>query len=290
MKNLSSFRSLSTYITVVAVVVLLTSTLLANTGSSKIILGWFSSWHTGRWSLDLLAGRAVSWVCSARSMLKSPDPQESTSRLRTKQNNKDLARDELLSSSSTLMLEDFSSPQHSWKVLNDPVMGGRSHATFTVTEGTAAVFEGYVAIVPFLRAPGFVQAVSTSSSFPDVSNCQAMQLQLRTKNETYYGGYRMSFGKDRAPHGKFYARGYKADFAVAPSSDFANITLPFRSFTDYWDDATGDAIVTCAENPAYCPTQHALQYLDNLAIWGEGVEGNIYLEVRSIQAIGCASS
>jgi len=42
----------------------------------------------------------------------------------------------------------------SWKAMNDPVMGGKSKASFTVA-GNAGVFDGAVAIVPALQAPGF---------------------------------------------------------------------------------------------------------------------------------------
>jgi hypothetical protein len=30
------------------------------------------------------------------------------------------------------------------------------------------------------------------------------------------------------------------------------VTLPLSGFTDYWDDATGEAIKTCQENKIYC--------------------------------------
>ena len=37
------------------------------------------------------------------------------------------------------------------------------------------------------------------------------------------------------------------------------VTIPFDSFTDYWDDATGEPIKTCAANPEFCPDEAALQ-------------------------------
>ena len=30
------------------------------------------------------------------------------------------------------------------------------------------------------------------------------------------------------------------------------MTLPLSGFSDYWDDATGEAIKTCQENKIYC--------------------------------------
>jgi hypothetical protein len=66
--------------------------------------------------------------------------------------------------------------------------------------------------------------------------------------------------------------------------------LPFDSFSNYWDDATGDTIVTCHEDSTYCPTTKSLQNLERLTVWGEGVGGTVSLEIQSISAVGCASS
>ena len=43
-----------------------------------------------------------------------------------------------------------------WAPANDPVMGGRSTSTFKVdADRKLGVWDGSVAIVPFLKAPGF---------------------------------------------------------------------------------------------------------------------------------------
>jgi len=47
-----------------------------------------------------------------------------------------------------------------WKQQNDPVMGGKSSGTFSITDGVG-VMDGTVAIVPSLSAPGFIQAFTT---------------------------------------------------------------------------------------------------------------------------------
>merc|ERR1712187_495610 len=54
----------------------------------------------------------------------------------------------------------------SWRAMNDPVMGGKSKATFTV-DSNAGVFDGAVAIVPSLQAPDFCTMESPRGSFPD---------------------------------------------------------------------------------------------------------------------------
>ena len=46
---------------------------------------------------------------------------------------------------------------HTWTALNDPVMGGKSHSTVSVSDGVLK-FVGTCAIVPSLGAPGFITA------------------------------------------------------------------------------------------------------------------------------------
>merc|ERR1711862_647018 len=65
------------------------------------------------------------------------------------------------------------------------------------------------------------------------------------------------------------------------------IRLPFESFTDKWDAGTGEAVVTCAENKEYCPDANDKANLYSIAVWGEGVEGEVDLQIQSIAAYGC---
>lgn len=184
-----------------------------------------------------------------------------------------------------IVLESFDHPQHEWKEMNDPVMGGQSTGTFVMENGTA-VFAGSVVDVPFLHAPGFLQARTVDSvPFPDVSHCQA--LELIGRSATHYTGYRVSFGTAHAPGGKFFAYGYKATVKV--SDEWTSLVIPFDNFTDFWDDATGDPIHTCAENALYCPDVATLRNLHRLAVWAEGVAGEVHWEIQSIAAVGCAS-
>ena len=44
---------------------------------------------------------------------------------------------------TTILLESFDNPKHAWKEMNDPVMGGRSTGTFTITDNVGR-FEGEV--------------------------------------------------------------------------------------------------------------------------------------------------
>jgi hypothetical protein len=187
-----------------------------------------------------------------------------------------------------ILLESFDNPRHAWQQMNDPVMGGRSTGTFTVQDGVG-IFEGEVVDVPFLHAPGFIQARTKKGKhdvfFPDVSSCSALQLVV--KSNTAYDGYRVSFGNAHPKGGKRYAYGYKANMEV-PTSDFGKVVIPFDDFTDFWNDATGDAIHTCHENPLYCPDEMTLKDMQIMTIWAEGVAGKVSLEIQSISAVGCA--
>jgi hypothetical protein len=43
-----------------------------------------------------------------------------------------------------------------------------------------------------------------------------------------------------------------------------------QDFTDKWDDATGKAITTCAENKRYCPSEQWLRSPRTFSLWAEG--------------------
>lgn len=63
--------------------------------------------------------------------------------------------------------------------------------------------------------------------------------------------------------------------------------MSFKNFTDDWNDATGNAVKTCASNKFYCPDQKTLTDFKTMSIWAEGVEGDIQLEVQSISGYNC---
>ena len=165
-------------------------------------------------------------------------------------------------------------------------MGGKSTGTFTIEDGLGK-FQGEVVDVPFLQAPGFIQTRTTNGNFPDVSKCTS--LQITAKSNTDYQGYRISFGNAHPSGGKFFAYGYKSNLQNVPTDDFGDVTIPFTEFTDFWDDATGDPIHTCQENSSYCPDELTLRNMRRIAVWGEGIAGTVDLEIKSIQAVGCAA-
>mmetsp|Transcript_30536 Transcript_30536/g.34819 ORF Transcript_30536/g.34819 Transcript_30536/m.34819 type:complete len:297 (-) Transcript_30536:220-1110(-) len=194
--------------------------------------------------------------------------------------------------SKTIVVEDFSNPTNKWKTLNDPVMGGKSYSSLSI-DGGVAKFTGKCAIVPSLQAPGFItmetggQFGERAAKIPDVSTCSGFEFQLKTNTD--YAGYRVSFGKAHPKGGRF-AYGYKAPLPmdILPSvGEFGSVTIPFNQFSDKWDDATGEILVTCADDPQYCPSSKWLKSMETISFWGEGVEGMVDLEIQSISAIGC---
>merc|ERR1740117_2732240 len=146
--------------------------------------------------------------------------------------------------------------------------------------------EGTCAIIPRLKVPGFIKAV-TSGTYADISSCTGIELEVRSDVE--YAGYRFNFGSDKSSCGKFFARGYKADF-TAPVGSFGKVQIPFNKFTNCWDDGSGAAIVTCADDSSKCPTESRLQDLQTLSVWAEGFEGTVKLDLKSVGTYGCGAA
>jgi len=121
-------------------------------------------------------------------------------------------------------------------------------------------------------------------TYPDVSCCDSLKLTVMGMEE--YTGYRVSFGTRRSKSG-FFAQGFKADFDLPSVGEYGDVIIPFNMFSVEWDEATGDQIITCADDPTVCPDMETLQNMKTIAIWGEGVGGEINLHVKSISAVGC---
>jgi len=206
------------------------------------------------------------------------------------ENNEDVGMSTQLTCSSDsvgdeIIIESFSSPSLSWMTMNDPVMGGESYSDMKMEDDTA-IFSGEVKDVPFLGVPGFIQMEARGGAYPDVSCCEYLKLDVMGMEE--YEGYRVSFGTRRAKSGVF-ATGFKADFD-APTGEFGHVIIPFNMFSVEWDEATGDQIITCEEDPTVCPDEETLRNMQTIALWGEGVGGMVNLHVKSISAVGCDSS
>jgi hypothetical protein len=172
---------------------------------------------------------------------------------------------------------------HTWRANNDPVMGGQSYST-VVVQNNMLNFTGACKIVPKLKAPGFITAESSDkTAWPDVSQCEG--LKIVHKSDTDYAGFRLQFGRKHVI-GTQFANGFKSQFSPSVGTVGA-VQIPFKNFTDDWNDATGAPIHTCEEDKRYCPDKKTLENLQVLAFWAEGVEGDIHLEVSSVSGYGC---
>ena len=73
-------------------------------------------------------------------------------------------------------------------------------------------------------------------------------MAITAKAATSYAGYRVSFGHAHPILGKFFAYGYKSHFSPTVGS-VGSVSVPFKNFTDFWDDATGEPIHTVRGSP-----------------------------------------
>eukprot|EP01083_Nonionella_stella_P096588 271573_1 len=84
-----------------------------------------------------------------------------------------------------------------------------------------------------------------------------------------------------------FVRGYKAPIKTGKSKSFQTIEVPFEDFSDNWDPKTGEIVVKCKENSKHCPDEATLRYMTTFSIMGEGEDGEVHVEVMSIDATDC---
>merc|ERR1712048_1037175 len=144
-----------------------------------------------------------------------------------------------------------------FKILNDPVMGGKSTGTWSLGSGFG-ILDGEVVDVPSLSAPGFIKAAG-DGTFPDFA-CA--------------GGGGLPFSRGC----------YKEKFSVPAGSDFVDVKIPFNTFSDKWSSATGEHTAECADDSSTCLTAAKLSKIRRVEFWGEGANGKLHLEVQSVSA------
>merc|ERR1712004_530414 len=78
-----------------------------------------------------------------------------------------------------------------FKILNDPVMGGKSTGTWSLGNGFG-ILDGEVVDVPSLSAPGFIKAAG-DGTFPDISSFIDGSLVLSVRSSTpEFAGFRVT--------------------------------------------------------------------------------------------------
>merc|ERR1711998_709703 len=218
-------------------------------------------------------------------------------RMRVQQDdcNYDVGSELSLASRTATSLVTFDGAEGStfdFEALNDPVMGGKSTGTWTLSSG-AGVLDGEVVNVPSLSAPGFIKA-SADSTFPDVSSASGGSLVLTVRSSTpEYAGFRVTFVSGATSPAFACSAGgalplsrgcFKAKFSVPAGSDFTKIKIPFTDFSDKWSSATGEQTTTCAQSADVCPTASKLSKISRVEFWGEGANGKLHLDVQSVMA------
>jgi len=198
---------------------------------------------------------------------------------------------------SVVTFNGASGTTFSFKELNDPVMGGKSTGTWSVAKGYG-IFDGSVVDVPSLKAPGFIKAAA-DGTFPDLSSAGADgALVLKVRSTTpEYRGFRVTLASGTvapsyscAGGGSIpFSRGcFKATFNVSAGSDFAEVVVPFTSFSDQWSPATGESTKTCADDSSACLTARRLKGIKRVELWAEGVKGKVHLEIAAMSARGAS--
>lgn len=167
-----------------------------------------------------------------------------------------------------------------FKEVDDPVMGGQSHGSFT-NEGDCGLFAGQVKNVTFLNAPGFCNIQMFPGVLHNLDLSEYVTADLA-------GGIRLKVAYAQQPGDKPFAKyrfglsaanipkhggqahelegQYKGNFVVKPTNTFVKqpssmlrgqasasapqpaamggacqiITIPFSAFSSDWSDFTGD--------------------------------------------------
>jgi len=174
-------------------------------------------------------------------------------------------------------------------------MGGLSTSSWAV-HGAVAVWNGTVKVVPSLRAPGFCTAATwdgmgITARFPDVSAFTHLLLRVRSRTAAY-AGFKVSFAANTL-NPQF--KSFKADFALAPTSDWQLVAIPFvPGFSNDWSpydgecggkDPTGRTHECCSkESPKVCASKRDLAAISQVGLWAEGHAGAFHLEVDRIGA------
>jgi len=193
---------------------------------------------------------------------------------------------------SLVTFDGASGTTFSFTELNDPVMGGKSTGTWSLGHGFG-VMDGEVVNVPSLKAPGFIKAAA-SGEFSDISDFIDGSLVLKVRTSTPdYAGYRVTFASGAVSPafscggggGLPFSRGcFKGKFSVPAGSDFTEVKIPFKLFSDKWSSATGEQTTTCADDKDVCPTAAKLKKIQRIEFWAEGADGKLHLEVQSVSA------
>jgi hypothetical protein len=117
-----------------------------------------------------------------------------------------------------------------WETVNDPVMGGVSKSSFRV-EDNVGIWSGKVAIVPFLKAPGFctlrAPGFRKTAKFPDLSGSDGLIVRTAASHEGLKD-FRVTVSTEGAGRGMMKDMSYSAEFRA--TEDFEDVFVPWKAF------------------------------------------------------------
>jgi len=201
-----------------------------------------------------------------------------------------------------------------WYASNDSATGGHStiHGPLLWSDpgvGLYGVLLGKVTQVPGYDLAGFAKAGLVGRNgwkFPDVSDFINGSLVIECRDDYMrpgYGGnwyvalaaraadpsFACTAGGEEpkfpipAPNG---SRGcFKQNFTIpAPQggADFGVAKIPFNTFSDKWNVASGRDTKECAEDKDVCLTAARLSEIQRIEIWAQGFPGPFQLEIKRI--------
>jgi len=184
-----------------------------------------------------------------------------------------------------------------WKLVNDPVMGGLSNSNWTLNNANqTALWKGEVKIVPSLKAPGFCNAETTGvlKRFNDASGYS--HLEVRMRSFIKYDGWKVSFAANTF-NPQFAS--FKAGFILPGDGHWYDIAVPFASFSNDWSPYTGDCdtldptgrqhVCCTPETTNVCPKPDDLSSIQQIGLWAEGAAGEFHVEVQWVRATNRAT-
>lgn len=142
------------------------------------------------------------------------------------------------------------------------------------------------------RGMGSIVTMGARGKFPNLSTCDGLLFEVKTTG-VEYDGYKVDFGYKKLPDSVF-GFGFRASLTMPPStaiattSPFTNVVIPFGNFTLDWDWNDGTTTTSCEEEASYCPDRSTLQNLETITLSAVGATNGVArLHIRSIHGTGC---
>jgi hypothetical protein len=176
----------------------------------------------------------------------------------------------------TLASFDGDSPT-TWKTVDDPVMGGKSQSYLARDQADQALrWHGHVAMVPFLKSPGFCTFRSDQAKFPDASGTDG--IHMRVRNNMTVGLSRFKFQLETKGGRSGFKQGtYSGNVTVqAAGSRFVDVSARWADFDLTW---RGQRI----SGPALTGQLDQIESI-GLSTFFPGKTGDFDLEIESITA------